>query len=178
MKKWAVFWLFVTFVVAGFVVNVAGANEKMIVGVVEKITFLPENVRLSAKLDTGAKTSSLGVSEMHIVDENGQKWVDFIVQTKKQQFHFHKKLEKYVKIKMRHDEQGAEISDENNGDNKDYITRPVVQMDVRIGERSQLINVNLANRQNFNYTFLLGRDAIAELGFVIDPALRYTLKKG
>lgn len=151
--------------------NIAEAQEKMVFGVVERVLFLPENVKVSAKLDTGAKTSSLGVTDMKIVTEDHHKWVYFAVNVKKMdKVYFKRKLEGYSKIKIRQSEKDAGLS------TKDYITRPVVLMDIRLGDRQSLVSVNLANRQNFLYTFLLGRDAITQLGGVIDPAQHYTQK--
>lgn len=152
--------------------NIAEAYEKMVFGVIEKVTFLPEKVKISAKLDTGAKTSSLGVTDMKIVMEDNHKWVYFAVNTKKQgKVYFKRKLEGYAKIKIRQPETDSSIS------SKDYISRPVVLMDVRLGDRQALVSVNLANRQNFLYTFLLGRGAITQLGGVIDPSQYFTQQK-
>jgi hypothetical protein len=149
--------------------SIAEAEEKMVFGVIERVTFLPEKVSISAKLDTGAKTSSLGVTDMRIVTEEHHKWVYFAVNTKKKgKVYFKRKLEGYTKIKIRQPEQQMGLSEH------DYISRPVVLMEIRLGDRQALVSVNLANRQNFLYTFLLGRDAITQLGGVIDPAQHFT----
>ena len=153
------------------IAHFAEAYEKMVFGVVEKITFIPENVTVSAKLDTGAKTSSLGVVEMKIQEENKEKWVHFAVNTKKGVVYFTKKLEGYKKIKIRHAEKKINKLD------RGYVSRPVVLMEVQLGDRRQVIEVNLANRKNFIYPFLLGRVAIAQLGGIIDPSQRFTAKK-
>lgn len=163
------FWLLL--LVSFWTANVAEADEKMLFGVVEKVTFIPEEVTLSAKLDTGAKTSSLGVSEMKIEEKNGEKWIHFKVNTKKGPISFFKKLAGYKKIKIREAEKKIDIHD------RGYITRPYVMMEVRLANRQELISVNLANRKNFIYPFLLGRDAIAQFGGVIDPAQRFAAKK-
>lgn len=150
---------------------VAEAYEKMVFGVVEKITFIPENVTLSAKLDTGAKTSSLGIVEIKIEEDGNEKMVHFSVNTKKGLVYFTKKLEGYKRIKIRQPEK--KIDPHQRG----YMTRPVVLMEVRLGDRQQVIPVNLANRKNFLYPFLLGRDAITQLGGIIDPAKAFTTQK-
>ncbi len=171
-RGFVVFWLLSFFLLLTVGFNkVAEAEKKMVFGVVEKVLFLPENVKVSAKLDTGAKTSSLGVTDMKIVTEDHHKWVYFAVNIKKEgKVHFKRKLEGYTKIKIRQSEQDAGLS------SKDYVSRPVVLMEIRLGDRQSLVSVNLANRQNFVYTFLLGRDAITQLGGVIDPAQHYTQK--
>lgn len=165
---WVIFFLLGFWILTA---HFAEAYEKMVFGVVEKITFIPEDVTLSAKLDTGAKTSSLGVIEMKIIEENHQKWIHFAVNTKKGKIFFTKKLEGYKKIKIRQPEK--KIDPLHRG----YVSRPVVFMEVRLGDRQQLIAVNLANRKNFIYPFLLGRDAINQLGGIIDPSQRFTIKK-
>lgn len=151
--------------------NFLEADDKMLLGVVERVVFMPENITLSAKLDTGAKSSSLNATDIQITEENHQQWVSFLVTSKKGQFHFKKPLEGYVKIKVRHAEKTmGDLSD-------DFVSRPVVLMEIRLGERQQLIEVNLENRNNFIYPFLLGRDAITQLGGVVDPSQRYTIKR-
>ena len=78
-------------------------------------------------------------------------------------------MEGYTKIKARQHE-------EVTLPGKDYISRPVVLMEIRLGDRQALVSVNLSNRENFLYTFLLGRDAIMQLGGIIDPTQRFTQK--
>lgn len=163
--------LFLLFVGLLFAAGFVEAYEKMVFGVVEKVTLLPEKITLSARLDTGAKSSSLDAHHVHVVEENHKKWVLFIVETKKGPIEFKKPLERYVKIKVRHAEKkakGVEISS---------ISRPVVLMDVKMGDRQHVIEVNLTNRSRFIYPFLLGREAIKQLGGIIDPSQRYLLKK-
>lgn len=147
---------------------IAEAYEKMVFGVIEKITLLPEDVTLSAKLDTGAKTSSLGVVEMKTTEEDHVKLIHFAVNTKKGKVYFTKKLEGYQKIKIRQPEKKVDPLQ------RGYMTRPLVFMEVRLGDRQAVIPVNLANRKNFIYPFLLGRDAITKLGGIIDPSQKFT----
>ena len=171
-KRGVVLFGFLSFllITVGFY-SIAEAEEKMVFGVVEKVLFLPENVKVSAKLDTGAKTSSLGVTDMKIVTEDHHKWVYFSVNIKKiGKVHFKRRLEGYSKIKIRQSEQDAGVTI------KGYFARPVVLMEIRLGDRQSLVSVNLANRQNFIYTFLIGRDAITQLGGIIDPTQHYTQK--
>lgn len=165
----ALLFCFMLLFIAGF----AEAYEKMVIGVIEKVTFMPEKVTLSAKLDTGAKSSSLGVTDMKIFEKDHEQWVHFVVHTKSNHFYFERKLEGYVKIKARHSENKISESD---APHKSYISRPVVLMNIKLGDREEAVYVNLANRKNFIYPFLLGRDAIIKLGQIIDPTQKFTLR--
>jgi len=169
VKRISLIWVLglLALVTAGF----AEAYEKMVFGVVEKVTLLPENIVLSSKLDTGAKTSSLGAVDIKAVEENGEKWIEFTVKAKKDEFRLRKKLIGYARIKIR------DVERIFGGFKKTYVSRPVVLMKVKLGDREALIKVNLTDRHHFNYPFLLGRDAIAALGGIVDPAKAFVVGK-
>ena len=79
--------------------------------------------------------------------------------------HFEEPLVRHVAIKSR--------AEEKRG--KAFTERPVVLMPITLGKQQHTIEVNLANRKNFLYPFLLGRDGIIQFSGIIDPALTFTL---
>ena len=52
-------------------------GEKLVMGWLESVFLLPDNVRVTAKLDTGAKTSSLHASSVEHFKRAGVEWVRF-----------------------------------------------------------------------------------------------------
>ena len=54
------------------------------------------------------------------------------------------------------------------------MRRPVVLMNIRLGNKTRTIRVNLTNRKHFIYPMLLGREAILAFDGVVDPNLKYT----
>ena len=148
--------------------NLADAmmSKKKVYGYIQQVRVLPEKVLLTAKMDTGASLASLGVSQMKTMKIEGKTWISFLVHTKKGPILFKKKLYKYARIKLRASEQGVHA--------KKYVIRPVVLMRIRLGSEEHIIRVNLADRKNFVYVLLLGREAITRFNGFIDPRKKLT----
>lgn len=146
------------------------SNEAQIYGYVEKVSFPGKNLTLSAKLDTGAKSASLNATNITEITKNGVPYLRFIVPTKTGEYLFEAEYKGRVKIKVRDGEHGSEIIAHAP------IKRPVVLLDVQLGDKIKTIKVNLTNRKRFLYPLLLGRDAIIAFNGAINPALTFTLK--
>lgn len=146
------------------------AFAKTTFGFVEKVNLLEHNVLLSAKLDTGAKSSSLNAVDITKITIDNKKYIHFRIPGIDKWFTC-EYLGK-VKIKPRVDEVGKPVNDEEF---KPW-RRPVVLMKVRLGSEERTIRINLTNRSHFIYPVLLGRDAIIAFDGVIDPSLKFTRK--
>ena len=57
-----------------------GAVAQELVGWVEKVRVSPGDIFVKAKVDTGAKTSSLHCTCVTPVKRNGEEWVSFVVE--------------------------------------------------------------------------------------------------
>jgi hypothetical protein len=145
-------------------------NDVQIYGFVEKATLVDKNLTLSAKLDTGAKSSSLNATNITQFELNGVPYLRFTVPTKDGETVFECKYIGKVQIKVR-------SSETNPGLLKSTpIRRSVVLLNVRLGNKERSLNVNLTNRKRFLYPLLLGRDAIIAFDGVVNPALTFTMK--
>ncbi|KTD52961.1 MULTISPECIES: ATP-dependent zinc protease family protein [Legionella] len=145
-------------------------SEVQIYGYVEKATLVDKNLTLSAKLDTGAKSASLNAVNITEIDVKGVPYLRFTVPTKNGDHIFECEYIGKVKIKVR-------ASETNPGLLKSTpIKRPVVLLNVKLGDKVRAIQVNLTNRKRFLYPLLLGRDAIIDFDGAVDPALTFTLK--
>lgn len=139
-------------------------------GYVEKITLVDKNLTLSAKLDTGAKSASLNATNISKIDINGVPYLRFTVPTKEKEYLFECPYLGKVKIKARANEVNS------NSTAAAPIKRPVVLLQMQLGDKVKTIRVNLTNRKRFIYPVLLGRDAIIAFQGAVDPALTFTLK--
>lgn len=112
---------------------------------------------IKAKIDTGAATSSLHAFDLHRFRRGGQRFVRFAV-------HPYQRSRKAVVPAE------AQILEDRRVRSSNGIVelRPVVQMDVRILDRTWTIDVTLTNRDEMGFRMLLGRRAIRKR-FLIDP---------
>ncbi|MGL5742091.1 MAG: ATP-dependent zinc protease family protein [Legionella sp.] len=145
-------------------------NQTQIYGYVEKVSFPGKELTLSAKLDTGAKSASLNAINITEITKNGTPYLRFTVPTKNGESQFEAEYKGRVKIKIRDGEHGSEILAHAP------IKRPVVLLDIQLGDKIKTIKVNLTNRKRFLYPLLLGRDAIIAFDGAINPALTFTLR--
>lgn len=146
-------------------------NEVHHFGFVEKATLVDKALTLSAKLDTGAKSASLNATNITEIDVNGVPYIRFTVPTKEKDYVFESRYIGKVKIKVRANEAnpGAAAAAP--------IKRPVVLLNIQLGDQIKAIRVNLTNRKRFIYPLLLGRDAIIAFNGAVDPALTFTVSK-
>lgn len=145
-------------------------NEDKTYGFVEKVTLVDKNLTLSAKLDTGAKSSSLNATNISRIEVKGVPYLRFTVPTKNGDYTFQCEYIGKVKIKVR----ASELSPDQV--KAPPMKRPVVLLNVKLGDKVRAIRVNLTNRKRFLYPVLLGRDAIIDFNGSVNPALTFTEK--
>jgi hypothetical protein len=127
-----------------------------VLGWVEKIQFAEWGVEVKAKVDTGALTSSMHATHIERFEKDGDKWVRFMVDVEDQrneesvQKLFERPLYRNVILR------GA------GGEDR----RPVVLMEVCIGQAVYEEQFSLEDRSDMLYPVLLGRRTIQHLGVV------------
>lgn len=162
------YWLSFLFV---FLATSALAEDKkqIIVGYVEKIAIPSVDLTLKAKLDTGATTSSINATvielpeKTHRRNEEGEKVANYVVfaidsddaQTK----NLKKPITRFVKIKKK-----------DGG----FDRRAVVEMTFCIAGQLITEEVNLADRDHYNYDVLIGRNMLEEGRLIIDASRDHT----
>jgi hypothetical protein len=132
---------------------------------------LPElGVSLPAKMDTGAWTASLSAKDIKTFERDGDQWVSFRLATEKaDDTTFEHRLARISKIKSRSDEGDEEGDDEAPSS----AQRPVIEMEVCVGDVSRTIEVNLTDRSHFRYPLLIGAKALRKLDAAVDPREKY-----
>lgn len=146
------------------------ANNPQIYGFVEKVTLVSANLTLSAKLDTGAKSASLNATKITEIDIKGVPYLRFTVPTKEGDYIFEAEYVGKVKIKVRANEAKYSLL------KKSALHRPVVLLNMQLGDKVRAIQVNLTSRKRFLYPLLLGRDAIMDFNGAVDPGSTFTVK--
>ncbi|WP_085586787.1 MULTISPECIES: ATP-dependent zinc protease [unclassified Pseudomonas] len=127
---------------------------------------------LKAKMDTGALTASLSAKDIETFTRDGDEWVRFRLATKGADNKVYEhKVARISKIKNRSEEEGEE------GDSVEVAKRPVVDLELCLGNVKRTVEVNLTDRSSFNYPLLIGAKALREFGAAVNPARRFTADK-
>ncbi|MDP3562301.1 MAG: RimK/LysX family protein [Legionellaceae bacterium] len=149
--------------------NAMANHEKTTYGFIEKATLVDNDLTLSAKLDTGAKSASLNAMKINEITEHGKPYLSFIVPSKEGDVLFKCEYVGKVHIKVRSGEMQIDSL------LKRTIKRPVVLMKIKLDDKERMIRVNLTNRKRFIYPLLLGREAIIAFDGIVDPNVKYTI---
>ena len=145
----------------------AMANQPTLYGRYEYIELPQVGQTLKAKMDTGAVTASLSARDIEQFQRDGQDWVRFRLATASaDDTLFEQPLARISKIKSRAEESGSAAA-----------KRPVVDMELCLGNELRTVEVNLTDRSHFNYPLLIGTSALREFDVAINPAQRYTANR-
>ena len=131
-----------------------------VIGAVEPIYLPPMKSPFPSRIDTGAETSSIDASDVKLFERDGEKWVAFTIINRAtgETHRFNKPLVRKTSIRR----SGASES------------RKVVMMTVRIGMQNINAEFSLANRSEFEYQGLIGRNILTGRA-IVDTALSNTL---
>jgi len=127
---------------------------RTVVGYVEAVLVYPGNRSVTAKVDTGAKSSSIDTLNILPFVKDGDDWVRFTVAgDDSERWRFELPVVRIVRIKRA----GAPTT-----------RRYVVEMGVCLGGVYKKTEVNLVHRPRMNYRMLIGRSFLAG-DFLVDP---------
>lgn len=139
----------------------AEADERRVIGWIERVGVTDANVVIDAKMDTGADNSSLNAAHQETFEREAAKWVRFqVINPEGKILDIERPVVRTARIK-RH-EGGQE-------------ERQVIRLGLCIGRLFKMVDVNLVNRDGFSQPLLVGRSFL-EGDFVVDSALRYTVE--
>ena len=130
-----------------------------IIGEVEYALLGEDGLLQKARIDTGATTSSIDIADTTLFERDGDKWLRFTIQDRLAGcLHtFERRILRIVDIK-------------GHGDESDR--RPVVAMNITIGEITHEIEVTLADRSAFEFPVLIGRNFLYG-NVLVDVSQRY-----
>lgn len=142
------------------------ATGKVIAGWLENVYVTAAADRqIVAKLDSGARTSSIYARNIESFTRNDEPWVRFelVLGGKKEGAHLvplERPVVRYVRIK------------EHDGN---HNRRPIVDLEFCFSGRLHRTEFSLVDRSQFNYSVLLGRRFLAGIA-VIDPDASFLTK--
>lgn len=122
-------------------------ESKLILGWVEFVRLEPWGMKMRARIDTGANTSSMSARDINQFKKGSEDWVKFVLDFKvdkgkpNRSVEIERPIVRIVKIKQHQD-----ILQE----------RLVVNMDICIANQVHNIEFNLIDRRGLNYPVLLG----------------------
>lgn len=131
-----------------------------IIGEAEKVTITAKDLRLKARIDTGAETSSLGVINQRPFERDGKKWLRFSVNDPDTEklIDFEMPVARTASIK-RH---GAED-----------MKRPVVKLELILCNIEMVREFTLADRSKYIFPVLIGRNVLSGK-YLVDVNRKFT----
>lgn len=138
----------------------ASADQKTIIGWLEEV-YLPEyDFLMRAKIDTGAKNSSIHAMDVEYVKKRNGERVKIRFKT--------------MDLKRRYQIIEADVVREVRIKKSKFITRtrPEIELEICLGGVRKRIRVNLADREGMNYRMILGRKAL-EGDFIVDVSKKF-----
>lgn len=140
----------------------SSTQDNQTVGWVEKAKIPGVEKEIKVKLDTGATTTSINaeiLEQPEAQSESGGNIRFRFLDGEGNKEIFERPIVRWVQIKSR---EGANIR------------RPVVRMKLCVAGRWIEEEVNLADRDDFNYPILIGRNMLKEGKFVVDSSQTFT----
>ncbi|WP_252088513.1 ATP-dependent zinc protease [Pseudomonas sp. MWU13-3659] len=143
------------------------AAEPTLYGRYENIKLPEIGQTLKAKMDTGAWTASLSAKDIEMFTRDGNEWVRFRLATEGagDKVYEHE-VARISKIKNR--------AEEEEGDAPDLSHRPVIELEMCLGDVKRTVEVNLVDRSNFRYPLLIGSKALRKFKAAVDPREKFT----
>ncbi len=136
-------------------------GNQIVVGEIENITLVEEGFSSSARIDTGAETSSLGVYDLRAFERDGKQWVRFKLENKKSAASFEYRVRGRARIKQSAISEGDE--------------RYEIRLSIRLGDKTYARQIfNLSDRSFLEHQILIGRSFLTDVA-VVDTASRYRL---
>ncbi len=135
---------------------------KAILGRVEYVWLGGANEYMKARVDTGAKSSSLSATKIQKFERNGDRWVRFEVLLNGRSIVMEAPVERHVRIRQ------ASVDE--------LERRPVIKLSVRLGEIVEETEFTLSDRNEMLYPVLLGRNFLQDIA-VVDVARKFTRRR-
>jgi hypothetical protein len=143
---------------------VTDSKTKTLIGELENVHLEPPSLEFSARIDTGARTSSLNAVNIVEFERDGKPFVKFnlIHPQTGEIIQLTRRLRRHVRIKERGDRESQR--------------RPVVRMRVTLADINELVDFTLENRSKFKHQILIGRNLLRDLA-IVDVSKKYTTLK-
>ena len=141
-----------------------GRGDPIVLGYLEDITVGKLGLAMKGKLDTGADTSSVHARDVEIYKKGKRdNWVRFrLVGKDGRAIRYDQNVIRFALIKTK-----------TGG----TIRRPVIHLPLCVGGKSGDAEVNLADREDFEFDILIGREFLANR-ILVDPSQTFVAENG
>lgn len=144
--------------------QLAPPDSKTILGEIEYVYLDPPGLEFTARIDTGAQTSSLNAHDIVEFERDGKPFVKFNVihPGTGEKIELTRRLRRHVRVKERGDRESQR--------------RPVVRMHVALADINEQINFTLIDRGRLKHQVLIGRNLLRDLA-IVDVSKKFTAVK-
>lgn len=136
-------------------------DNRIILGEIENVFLDPPGMEFSARIDTGAKTSSLNAVDMVQFERDGKPFVKFHV--------IHPETGEKIEL-TRRVRGTVRIKDHKSESRR----RPIVSLRVRVANINESISFTLVDRSKFSQQVLLGRNFLRDLA-IVDVSKKHSI---
>ncbi|MDP4548654.1 MAG: RimK/LysX family protein [Marinobacter sp.] len=126
---------------------------KVVVGEVEKLYLADAGTVYTARIDSGAETSSIHTRNVKRFERDGGNWVRFEVPVPGSSGEEWVTLEKEISRRVKIIQSAADEAER----------RVVVELQFAIGDHEQVAEFTLADRTNLTYEVLIGRNVLRDV---------------
>lgn len=137
-------------------------DGKMILGEDEYVYVKEADATIAARIDTGASQSSISAQDIKEFERNGKKWLRFKIVHNDRTIEVEAPFVKQTRLRQ------------SSIEGYDY--RPIVKLNVKIGDYSTAAEFNLVDRSRMQYALLIGRTLLTDIA-VVDVSRRYIQKR-
>lgn len=134
------------------------ARKATVVGYIENAVILPAGLRMKAKMDTGARTTSIDATDIERFRRDGKEWVRFAVRVKGRKVAFTRRVLRISRIRRTRTE---------------VVQRVVVALGICVAGYYKHTEVNLGSRSNMLYPLLIGRRFMSTGRLLIDSSAKF-----
>lgn len=127
-------------------------EQRLVVGEIEDVRIDPPGFVMTARIDTGAESSSMHAEGITEFERDGDAWVRFKVTSDELDTTIERPVEKYVRVFQQSDKKGSR--------------RPVVMLRVMVGTIQESFEFTLADRSHLAHRMILGRNFLTDLAVV------------
>lgn len=138
--------------------SAADRGKMIVVGFAEHAAIPQIGLRLKAKMDTGAKTTSIHAVNVERFKRNGKDWVHFTVRAGGRNFVLERRVIRISRIRR------TKVG---------VVERPVVLLGICVAGYYKRAQVNLTDRTGMNYPLLIGRRFMSTGQLVIASSVRF-----
>lgn len=142
----------------------ASRGDPITLGYLEDVTVGSLGLAMKGKLDTGADTSSVHARDVEVYKRGKRdNWVRFrLIGKDGRAIRYDQNVIRFALIKTK-----------TGG----TIRRPVIHLPLCVGGKQGLAEINLADREDFEYDILIGREFLAHR-ILVDPGQTFVSEDG